>query len=188
MVYIIHRWYGNSLSDWIPWLRQELESRGIVVVTPNMPNTNRPKISEWVTSMPSIPAWRYPETYFIGHSIGCQTVLRYLELLPEGCEVGGVVFVAPWTKLTNLEKGEPAIAKEWLATPIDWDEVRTHSRKFTAIFSDNDPYVPLENAKTFEENLGAKLVMEMKKGHFTEEDGITKLPALLDEVLEIING
>ena len=38
-------------------------------------------------------------TNFIGHSIGCQTIMRYLET-KEVCKIGGILFVAPWLNFT----------------------------------------------------------------------------------------
>ena len=185
-LYIIHGWHGNHTSDWYPWLRSELESRGIVVIVPDMPHTDTPTIIDWVAALPKLSRDSYRSTYFVGHSIGCQAILRYLELVPDGLEIGGAVLVAPWVKLKNLEEDENAIAKEWLETPIDWENVREHCSNFTVIYSDNDKYVPMENAKIFEKNLNAKLVKDSGKGHFSKEDGITKLLSVLEEMLDII--
>ena len=64
-----------------------------------MPNTNSPKIEKWVGFLEKNIKSADTDTYFIGHSIGCQTILRYLERLPESTKVGGVVFVAGWFNL-----------------------------------------------------------------------------------------
>jgi len=42
-----------------------------------------------------------------------------------------------------------------------------------------------ENKKVFKEKLNAKIIIQKDKGHFTEEDGIVKLPVVLEEVLKI---
>ncbi len=186
MVYIIHRWHGNHASDWYQWLRQELEAQNIVVVIPDMPHTDSPTIVDWVSAIPKLQRDSYRNTYFVGHSIGCQTLLRYLEILPDDLEIGGAVLVAPWVKLKNLEPGERPVATEWLEKPIDWPSVRRHCNNFTVLYSDNDPYVIVENAKIFERNLNAKLVLDPQKGHFSEDEGITELPSVLEEVLDIV--
>jgi predicted alpha/beta hydrolase family esterase len=54
-----------------------------------------------------------------------------------------------------------------------------------AIFSDNDPYVPLRDSEIFKEKLGAKIIVERGKGHFSGEDNITKLPVVLDEIVKM---
>ena len=40
---------------------------------------------------------------------------------------------------------EKEIAKPWLETPIDFAKVKQHTKKFFAVFSDNDDVVPQEN-------------------------------------------
>jgi predicted alpha/beta hydrolase family esterase len=69
--------------------------------------------------------------------------------------------------------------------PIDFEKVRARAKKIVCIFSDNDPYVPAENWEMFSENLGAEIITEKSKGHFTDDDGIKELPAAFDAVLKI---
>jgi len=185
-VFIIHRWDGNPESDWYSWLQKELTKRGFQVFVPEMPETETPKMEKWV---PHISKLVKPnqDTYFVGHSIGCQTILRYLETLKENTKIGGAVLVAGFLKTKPLEtKEEVEIVTPWLQTPINFEKVR-RACKFTAIFSDDDPYVPLENAQLFKKKLGAKKIIEKSKGHFTEVDGVKELPVVLKELLKMIN-
>ena len=125
------------------------------------------------------------DTYFVGHSIGCQTILRYLDSLPQNTKVGGAVLVAGFLKTKPLEtKEEVETVTPWLETPINFEKVK-RACKFTATFSDDDSYVPLENAQLFKEKLGAKTIIEKNKGHFTEADGVKELPVVLEELLKI---
>lgn len=125
-------------------------------------------------------------TYFVGHSIGCQTILRYLESLPADKKVGGAVFVAGWFTLMNSEtEEEKRIGKPWLETPIDMEKVKQHTRKFFAVFSDNDDVVPSNNKKLFEKTLNAETAVEHNKGHFSGDDKITKLPSVLKTLLKM---
>jgi|GEM_PF-4098548 len=51
----------------------------------------------------------------------------------------------------------------------------------------NDPYVDFElNSKIFEENLGAEIIVENNKGHFSGEDKITEFPELLEKATEML--
>ena len=185
-VFIIHGWDLGPKRDWIPWLKQELKNKGFEVVAPLMPNPDEPKIKEWVSYLSNIAKDADEKTYFVGHSIGCQTILRFLEKLPAGRKIGGAVFVAGWFKLTLETDEEKRISKPWLESPIDLKKIKTHSSKFISILSDDDYFVPLkENKKIFENNLGAKIIIEKNKGHFTQSDGVTKLPIALEAVLEI---
>ncbi|MEK7531450.1 MAG: alpha/beta hydrolase, partial [Patescibacteria group bacterium] len=87
---------------WFPWLKTELEKNGFQVHVPAMPESAEPKIEAWVSHLSKIVGDVDKNTYFVGHSIGCQTILRYLETLPADKKVGGATFVAGWFTLMNL--------------------------------------------------------------------------------------
>lgn len=188
-VFIIHGWDGYPEEEWFPWLKRELESRGFEVQVPAMPETAAPKIEVWVPHLAKLVGEPDEQTYFIGHSIGCQTILRYLENLSVGKKIGGVVLVAGWFVLSDLEtEEEKVIGKPWIETPIDFTKIKSASDNFVLILSADDPVVPYEeNKKLFEEKLNASIIVEHNKGHFSESDGVTELPSALEAILEMAN-
>ncbi|MBI2452498.1 alpha/beta hydrolase [Candidatus Pacearchaeota archaeon] len=185
-VFIIHRWDGNPEADWYPWLKKELEKRKFIVKTPDMPNPQEPQINKWTSFINEKVHNPDKNTYFIGHSIGCQTILRYLETLHGNIKIGGVILVAPWINLKNLEtEDEKRVAKSWLISPISWDKIKKHCSNFIAVFSDNDPFVPLSDKEIFKKKLNAEVITEHNKGHFTSEDNIKELRVVLNELIKI---
>ena len=187
-VYIIHGWGGYPEEGCFPWLKKELEARGFQVFNPAMPNPLKPEVNAWVSFLNNLIESPDADTYLFGHSIGAQTILRYLENLPENTKVGGAVFLAGWVNLTDkaYEDAEDAeIAKPWLETPINWAKVKSGAKKFIAIFSDNDPLVPLTDSEIFKEKLSAKIIVENNKGHFSGSDGIDNLSFALEALLEL---
>lgn len=185
-VFLVHGWDGGPDNHWFPRLSHNLVEHGFSVFAPAMPETSHPKIAKWVEELLRIVGTPDENTYFVGHSIGCQTILRFLEKLPVSQKVGGVVFVGGWFTLMNFEtQEEKDIAKPWLETPIDFEKVKKHTDKFVAVFSDDDEVVPLDNKELFEERLDAKTIVEHQKGHFCASDGVTELPSALDALLEM---
>jgi hypothetical protein len=183
-VFIIHGWDGYPEEGWFPWLKQELEKKGFQVQVPAMPEPAEPKIKAWVSHLAKAVGDVDEKIFFVGHSIGCQAILRYLASLPADKKVGGAVFVAGWFTLMNLQtEAEKEIAKPWLETPIDFEKVKQHTKKFFAIFSDNDEVVPLDNKELFEQRLGAKTTVRHQKGHFSGNDGVSELPSALESIL-----
>lgn len=176
-IFIIHRWDGKPKSDWYPWLKRELETKGLEVFIPEMPNTEEPKIKEWIDHLSNILKNPDDNTYFIGHSIGCQTIMRYLAT-QNNVRVGGALFIAGWFYLDNLEnEAVKEIARPWLDEPINLAMVRSSLKNLTVVLSENDPYNRVkENGEKFAKELNAKIVVLQSKGHFTEDDGITELP------------
>ena len=87
----------------------------------------------------------------------------------------------------NLEGEEvEAIAKSWIETPIKFNKIKNKIKDLIVILSNNEPYnFVKENSKIFNEKLNAKIIIENKKGHFTEEDGVKELPIVLNKLLEM---
>lgn len=184
-VFIVHGWGGYPQEGWYSWFKKELEKRGFVAEIPSMPNSENPKIEAWIPYLGKAIGKANENVFLVGHSIGCQTILRYLESLPDDKKVNGVVLVAGFFTLMNLKKDEKETARPWLETPIDAEKTKQHAKKFIAIFSDDDPYVSLDNADIFRKELGAKIVVQHKMKHFSGDDGIAQLPIVLKSILEL---
>lgn len=180
-VIIIHRWEGGSHDDWRPWLKSELEKLGYEVQVPDMPDTDVPVIEKWVRKLSEVVGTPDADTYFVGHSIGCQTILRYLETI--STPIGGAVFVAGWFNLGNLEDEEvKEIARPWIETPIDLEKVKAVLPQSKLIISENDPYGCLEENKQKFAQIMTKVIIVPNAGHFTAEDGFTELPVVIEEI------
>jgi predicted alpha/beta hydrolase family esterase len=178
-VYLIHGWGGTGSGGWFDWLKQELPKKGFKVKSFDMPDTDNPKIESWVKYLESnIDSKDIDErTYFIGHSIGCQTIMRFLEKLHKHKKIGGCVFVAGWFDLINLESEEMGIAHPWINQKIDFDRVLDHCSNFLSIFSTNDPYIHLDESEKFKKNLNSKIIIKHNLEHFNNVD---KIPEILD--------
>ncbi len=176
-IYLIHGWGGSSDGGWFDWLKRELTKKEFSVVAFDMPNTEHPKIEGWVTYLEENIKEADENTYFIGHSVGCQTIMRFLEKLHKHKKIAGCVFVAGWFDLINLEPEEMEIAHPWINTKIDFKRVLDHCNNFLSIFSDNDPYVHLDESEKFRKNLGTKIIIKHNQGHF---DKAEKIPEILN--------
>ncbi len=182
--YIIHGWGGFPKNPLYQWMKIELEKKGYEVLVPEMPDTENPQMESWTKEVKGVVEELNEESIFIGHSVGCQTILRYLESLGD-IKVGGVILIAPWMKLdqkTIEEEGKEVleISRPWMETPIDFEKVKMRCDNFVCIFSDNDPYVPLSEENFFKEKLGAKTLILNQRGHFDPSSGIKDLPEILD--------
>lgn len=189
-IFIVHGWDGYPEEGWFPWLKKELETKGFKVAVPQLPQAENPRIQTWVPKLAEVVGKADENIYFVGHSMGCQTIVRYLETLPAGITIGGAVFVAGFFKrLTGLEDdvNVQAIVRHWLNAPIHFEQVKHHILKSVAIFSDNDPYVPLDNQDDFRDKLGSQIVIEKNMGHFSgKRDEVTKLPIVLNALLNMV--
>ncbi|MBI5797622.1 serine hydrolase family protein [Candidatus Woesearchaeota archaeon] len=179
--YLVHGWDGSPTNCWFPWIKKELENLGYKVKALKMPHPETPIIKDWVSTLEK-EIKIGEETILIGHSIGCQTIMRYLE--KSNRKVKAVFFAAPWFHLNNEEDSDEAkeIAKPWLNTKINFIAIKKNCNKFTAFFSTDDPVVPLSDAKLFQKELNARIIILKDRSHFEIQ---TEFQELLNEIRKL---
>ena len=186
-VYLVHCWDGTCEDGWYPWISNELEKLGVKVIRFNMPNTQNPVIKKWIKALDEKVDNLDKETYFIGHSIGCQTIMRYLE--KKNDKIGGILFVAPWLDLLPYaveDEDSYKTAEPWLNTPINFEKLKEATNNITCIFSSDDYFVSVNQEKEFKNKLNVKTLMIENKGHISEEDGVFELEEILVEAKKVL--
>jgi hypothetical protein len=180
-LFIVPRWAGRPDTDYYSWLEAQVREarQGITSVrTLAMPNPSQPTIDGWVGVLDRVlgptPS---PNTLLMGHSVGCQTVIRYLATLPPGQVIEGAMLVAAWW---DVDKPWESIVP-WIETPVDLARVRAAARRFVVLMSDNDPFTAdhARNARLWEERLGAEVVLAPGARHFNNP----REPAVLETLL-----
>jgi len=96
-----------------------------------MPDTKNPHIDKWLPHLIETVGKPSENDYFVGHSLGCITILKLLEGLAENEKVGGVILVAGFTY--NLGYKE---ISSFFQKPVDFNKIKSHCEKFIAIHSD----------------------------------------------------
>lgn len=187
-IYLIHCWDGTKDDGWYPWLAKKINNTNDELIRFNMPNTMNPKIEEWVPELDKQVDELNEHTFFVGHSIGCQAIMRYLEKC-DVRKIGGLLFVAPWLDLLPEAIGDKdslSTAKPWLETPIDFDKIKQFTNNITCIFSNNDYFVSLDQEQKFKELLSAKTIVVENKGHISADDGVNESEEIYNALLEML--
>ncbi len=182
---IVHCWGGMPTYCWYPWVRAQLEDKGFEVSVPAMPDTDAPNLQTWLPALQSAIGTPDDELYLIGHSIGCATIMRYLEQLPEEQKIGGAVLVAGFTDNLGFDELVTFYRK-----PLDLARIKEHAKHgFYNIHSDDDPYVPVANSKRLQKGLGGEAIVLHAKGHFSgpvdDETSCTELPEVIKAVKKL---
>ncbi|HSU72630.1 MAG TPA: alpha/beta fold hydrolase [Candidatus Binatia bacterium] len=172
-VILVHGWDGSPKRDFLPWLKEKLEEHHFRVFAPQMPE---PTVAAWVAHLAKVVGKPDKNTFFVGHSLGCIAIARYLASLPS--KVGGCVLVAGFSSTKEPE------LKEFTTLPLDWERVKAVSR-FVAISSDNDSEVTRKQSDDFAKKLNAHAILEPGFGHFCDDDHIKEVPSVLNAVLEL---
>lgn len=191
--FIIHGYLSYPEEAWLPWLKRELENEGCLVSLPAMPQPSHPVISEWIPFIAKLVGTPDAATFLIGHSLGCQAVLRYLETIgAAGRSVAKTVLVAGMFPL-GMSSTEAAKATEgnsvlipWFTSAVDPFLVKAAAGQCTVILSDRDPYIDVAQAtETFRATLDPQIVIVRGGGHFNEDDRVTQLPEALNALLPL---
>lgn len=181
-VFIIHGYTGYPEKNWFPWLKSEIDKLDIEVQVPAMPDTNTPKLEAWLEKMYETVGVPDSETFLIGHSLGCPTILRYLESIGEGHKIAGAILVAGFAEpLLRLPELDTFTAGAW-----DDEKVKSAANKIIIINSDNDEAVPYFNGENVRDRFGAELITVHNAGHINEKSGFDKVPFVLDEFLKLV--
>lgn len=183
---VIPRWSGTPASDWYPWIASELHAFQprpfYPVVVDAMPDPDEPTIPAWVGRVLQLLGGDPDEiarTVMVGHSVGCQAILRALAGLTESLHVNGVLFVAGW--LWTDEPWDSLIP--WIETPFVPARAQdAANRRIVVMMSDNDPYTSdwRSHRAAWQERLSASVVMVSGVEHFNGEQYPIILQTLLD--------
>ncbi len=181
-IIIVHGWGGNPQQNWMPLVKKDLEKRGWEVRIPAMPDTKLPKLNRWLSKLDEVIGDPDKNLYLVGHSLGCITIMRYLEKLPGNQKIGGVIFLAGFTDGLNIQE-----VKTFFETPINFADIKQKADKFVALHSDNDEYVSLRYGDIFKEKLGAEVIIKHLRDHFSDPKDDKENSILLQEIIESIN-
>lgn len=178
---ILHGTLGSPDGNWFKWLKKELEAEGFTVWLPQLPHAEQPSLREWTAFVQRhCPFAINPRTLIVGHSSGA--ILSLILAQQNPAPVGGVVAVSVFHD--NSLNWEPN--SRLFDVAFDWEVIKAKAKKLLFIHSDNDPYVPLEQAQFVANNCRAEMIVIPSQGHFNLEqsDGYTQFPALREILVQ----
>ncbi len=179
---ILHGTANNSKGNWFPWLAGELTRSGYDVWLPDLPVATNPDSRRYNSFLFSNNAWKFThESLLVGHSSGGVAALKVLQELPQDSIVDTCVTVGAFVNTHGWDD-----IKGLFTEPFDFEVIRSHAKKFIIYHSDDDPYVPLDDAYVLQEKLKGELIIMKGQGHFNLEKGpqYRQFPELLEKILE----
>ncbi len=161
-------------KHWMPWLKKELDRRGIKTIIPLMPEPWNRDYLVWKEEFGKLNVTE--ETILIGHSCGAAFLVRWLGDTKK--KIKKLILVAPW-KIANRED-----KIEFYDFKID-RSIKSRVKEIITFTSDDEEPDGKESVKIFHKAIDGKIMELHGKGHFTLEDmGTEEFPELLKEVLE----
>ena len=173
---LLHGTFDNSQSNWLPWLKEQLENRGYKVWVPDLPGADKPNLERYNKFIFS--NWQFDvDSVLIGHSSGAVAILGILQNLPSDVVVKKAILVAGFKDDLDWEP-----LKE-INFDFDWDKIKARCKKIILIHSDDDPFVPVDQGEFLKEKLGAEMRILKGQQHFsisTMGDGYFQFPPILE--------
>lgn len=176
-VVIVHGWGGYPEECWFPYTKQELEKAGFEVHVSAMPNADNPLLNEWLEKLQHVIGQPDDQLWLIGHSLGCPTILRYLQSLTQEQIIAGIVLVAAFTEDLGINE-----IRNFIDKPFDFNEIKKHISKAVLINSDNDDYIDLRMGHQLQKDLNAELIIKLNHGHFSRDE-VLELPDVVNVII-----
>jgi leucyl-tRNA synthetase len=186
---LIHGFEAAGDSNWLPWMKVELEKQGYEVTVPTLPESSHPDLKKWLAALQPYFDTLGENDVLVGHSLGSKAALHLLEKSKK--KIGHVYLVASaigeiesrdWDEFTKKHPNADAAAlqKFWKAK-FDWKLVDKHATNKTIIISADDTTLP----KGTHNNVPSSWTFKTWNGfkHFTGK----QIPELLEEILRSKN-
>lgn len=167
-------------KHWIPWIKKQLEEKGIKTDVPLMPDPWAPDYQKFKDEFERYSVNK--ETVLIGHSCGCAFLVRWLGETKQ--RVTKLILVAPWKlPLDDEEKEEDEFRKAFYNYSID-ETIKDRVGKIIYFTSDNEEEAGKRSLEIFHQALGGEIIELPNHGHYTQSDmGTTEFPELLEKVI-----
>lgn len=181
---LAHCWQGDPQQAWYPWARAQLEQAGWRVQVPQLPRAAKPDPSDWLKMFSDKVHATHAGMVLAGHSLGCATVLHYIEQLPVAAPLAGVVLVAPFAQPLGIPEID-----SFHARGFDWPRMRGLPAPRTVILGGRDPYLGNRieaECRHFSEQFGADVVLLPEAGHFSHAAGCRALPEFVAAVQRLV--
>ncbi len=169
---IVHGYMAAPEHHWFPWLQQQAEQSGLEVIIPRLPDSQAPHPEAWLDALETSVGAPDENTWLVGHSLGCITLLNYLTRRYPQAIAGGLVLVSGFSEtVPGLEK-----LGSFSREPIAAESVIARIKRRAVIGSLNDQIVPPEFSLRLSQQLIAPFYALPECGHFLARDGVTELP------------
>jgi len=174
-VILIHGNGGSRATDnWLPYVKQELEKMGLLVIARDFPDNDLARASYWLPFLKHDLA-ADEQTVLIGHSSGALAAMRFAEMH----KILGSVLVGAMHTDLGYEKEK---LSGYYDKPWDWRSIKHNQRWIVQFASTDDPWIPIEEPRFIKEQLQTDYHEFSNQGHFGGDYYKTTFPELVFQV------
>lgn len=149
---------GSPKDNWFPSVKNELEVAGLTVIAEEFPDNDLARASFWIPFL--IHELKADEnTILIGHSSGAIAAMRLAEKQP----ILGSILVGAYHTDLGMEKEK---LSGYFDIPWDWKSIERNQQWVSLFASQDDPWIPIEQARYIHKQLNCEYHEYKKDGHF----------------------
>ena len=178
---LIHGSFGSPFSNWIPYLRKEIEKKNLEVYTPDFPTgVGYQNYENWSKLLKTyVDANIINEnTIIFAHSIAPIFVCKFL--VENKIRVKRLVLVCGFNNYLGIDKDYDTVNESMYFNNLS--DIKNYCSDIVCFYSDNDPYVKYEAEKEFADTITDNHIMISGGGHLNSESGYTEFAELLKYV------
>lgn len=175
---LVHGSFGSPFSNWIPYLREEIEKLGGVVFTPDFPTgVGYQNYENWSKLLKVYVDAKIinEDTIIFAHSIAPIFICKFLVL--NNIRVKRLVFVCGFNNYFGINEDYDTVNESMYFDNLA--DIKNYCDDIVCYYSDNDPYVKYEVEKEFADTITKNQVLISGGGHLNSESGYTKFKDLL---------
>lgn len=171
---------GSPNDNWFPSVKKELEAAGLNVIAEEFPDNDLARASFWIPFLRD-KLKADENTILIGHSSGAIAAMRLAEIQPI---LASVLVGAYYTDLNmDKEKQSGYFDKAW-----DWKSIKANQQWAVLFASQDDPWIPIEEARYIHTQLDCEYHEYKNLGHFGGDYYKPTFPELSRSIIRNIMG
>lgn len=176
--FLLHGSFGSPFSNWIPWLRENLEKEDLIVYTPDLPTgigfqnyDNWSRILKEYVKVGLINE----NTIIYAHSIAPVFICKFL--VENKIKVKKLILVCGFNNYFGINDEYDSVNKSMYFDNLS--DIKNYCNDIICYYTDNDPYVKYEYEKNFADTIASKQYCISGGGHLNSESGYTEFQELL---------
>lgn len=170
---------STTSDNWFPSAKSEFEKHGLEVIAANFPDPDLARESYWIPFLLELKADH--NSILIGHSSGAIAAMRFAEKYP----IFGSVLVGTYYTDLGMEKEKLSgyFDRDW-----HWEKIRNNQKWCSIFASQDDPWIPVEEARYVHSKLNCEYHEYINQGHFGGDYFKPEFPELVLSVLNNIKS
>jgi len=191
---LFHGSFGSPGSNWLPELKDKLESLGQEVIAPVFPVDTWERITASGERVPSekqnLTNWffEFEKIYatfekgekcvFIGHSLGPLFILHVVEKY--NISLDSAIFVCPFLEKLHKSWQIDHVNKSFYKKDFNFRTLKKLIPVSYVLYSNDDPYVDQKYSEDFGEAMGSSMILLKRAGHMNSEVNLNDFPLIMD--------